>query len=284
MPPPQLPPLPPGPLTLAAARQLGLSDHQWRLKGLRRQTQTVRTLTEPESAHERAALFALALPADCAFSHVTAAQLWGLPLPSAPEGQEDLDVIRATGRGRIERHGCIPHHGAERRELEVLGGLRVTGLADTWVDLGEVMARGLDTTDLVVAGDEVANRRPVAPLAEVLTRERSTAASGRAAATRTATACSPTRAGGSWRSSRRTSSTRRDGYRPSPASPEPSFSTSPRCGSHDQPVERRQHAQRAACGIRVLPVLDGARGDPQGCRVRRGCGSPAPSCGRGTRP
>ena len=60
MPPPQLPTLPPGPLTLAAARQLGLSDHQWRLKGLRRQTQTVRTLTEPESAHERAALFALA--------------------------------------------------------------------------------------------------------------------------------------------------------------------------------------------------------------------------------
>ena len=47
-PPPQLPTLPPGPLTLAAARQLGLSDHQWRLKGLRRQTQTVRTLTEPQ--------------------------------------------------------------------------------------------------------------------------------------------------------------------------------------------------------------------------------------------
>ena len=76
-------------------------------------------------------------------------------------------MIRATGRGRIERHGCIPHHGAERRELEVLGGLRVTGLADTWVDLGEVMARGLGTTDLVVAGDEVANRRPVASLAVV---------------------------------------------------------------------------------------------------------------------
>ena len=107
---------------------------------------------------------------------------------------------------------------------------------------------------------------------------------GRAAATRTATACSPTRGGGSWRSSRRTSSTRRDGYRPSPASPEPWSSTSPPCGSPDQPVERRQHAHRAVCGIRVLPVLDGARGEPDGCRVRRGCGSPAPSCGRGTRP
>ena len=34
MPPPQLPPLPPGPLTLAAARQLGLSDHQWRTEGV----------------------------------------------------------------------------------------------------------------------------------------------------------------------------------------------------------------------------------------------------------
>src|SRR6187200_1745290 len=92
------------------------------------------------------------------------------PSASALKGQEGLDVIRATGRGRIERHGCIPHHGAERRELDMLGGLRVTGLADTWVDLGEVMARGLDTADLVVVGDEVANRRPVASLAAVLAR------------------------------------------------------------------------------------------------------------------
>ena len=46
----------------------------------------------------------------------------------------------------------------------------MTGLADTWVDLGEVMGRGLDVADIVVAGDEVANRRPVSLLADTLHR------------------------------------------------------------------------------------------------------------------
>ena len=169
MPSHHLPPLPPGPLTLAAARELGLRDHDWRGAGARR-TQTVRSHTEPTTTRERAALFMLALPTDCAFSHVTAAQVWGLPLARAVEDQDELDVIRASGRGRIERHGCLGHRGLERREIVTRYGLRVTGLADTWVDLGEVMSRGLDVTDLVVAGDAVANRRPVALLADTLSR------------------------------------------------------------------------------------------------------------------
>ena len=167
MSPPRPPPLPPGPLTLAAARQLGLHDHEWRLVGPLR-TQGVRSAARPVTTRERAELFALALPADCAFSHITAAQLWGLPLPRSMEGQEELDVIRATGRGRVERHGCLGHRGGEARTIVTLHGLRVTSLADTWVDLGEVMKCGLDVTDLVVAGDEVANRRPLAPLATTL--------------------------------------------------------------------------------------------------------------------
>ena len=161
------PALPPGPLTLAAARELGLRDHDWRTVGQRR-TQTVRSATEPATTRERAALFALALPGDCAFSHVTAAQLWGLPLPRALGEQEELDVIRPSGRGRVERLGCIGHRGAERRAIVALNGVRVTGPADTWVDLGEVMGRGLDVIDLVVAGDDVANRRTAVPLADVL--------------------------------------------------------------------------------------------------------------------
>ena len=79
MPPPELPPLPPGPLSLGAARELGLRDHQWRLSSLLRQTQTVRALTEATTTTERARAFALALPTDCVFSHVSAAQLWGIP-------------------------------------------------------------------------------------------------------------------------------------------------------------------------------------------------------------
>ena len=168
MPPPQLPPLPPGPLSLGAARRLGLSDHEWRLPGLRRRTQSVRSLSDPTTTRERAAAFALALPEDCVFSHVTAAQLWGLPLPRTLEAQVALDVIRPTTRGRIERRGCISHRGTDRRATVTVAGLRVTDLADTWVDLGEVMSRGLDVDDLVIAGDVVTNRCAVESLHEVL--------------------------------------------------------------------------------------------------------------------
>src|SRR4051812_4934278 len=119
MPPPQPPPLPPGPLTLTAARRLGLRDHQWRGAGPLR-TQGVRSAAEPLTTRERARLFALALPPDCAFSHITAAQLWRLPLPRPVEGQAELDVIRDTRRGRVERHGCVGHRGGEARTLVTL--------------------------------------------------------------------------------------------------------------------------------------------------------------------
>ncbi len=160
---PHLPPLPPGPLSLAQARRLGLADHQWRLPDLRRTTRSVRSIAEPTTTRQRAAAFALALPADVVFSHLTAAQLWGLPLPAHLEAQVALDVMRPSGSGRIERRGCVSHRGAERRRTTTLHGVRVTSLVDTWVDLGEVAGRGLGRDDLVVVGDVVAGRCASAP-------------------------------------------------------------------------------------------------------------------------
>ena len=161
--PPDLPPLPPGPLSLAAARRLGLSDHQWRLPQLVRTTRSVRSLAEPRNVRDRAQAYLAALPADVTFSHITAAQLWGLPLPLPLEEQVALDVMRETTRGRIERHGCISHRGGERRSSATVHGLPVTSLLDTWVDLGEVVPRGLGRDDLVVAGDVVATRTSRVP-------------------------------------------------------------------------------------------------------------------------
>jgi hypothetical protein len=153
--PPALPPL----LSLEQARRLGLSDHQWRAARLGRVTQSVRSLGTVSSTRERAAAYALALPTDVVFSHVTAAQLWGLPLPADLGAQILLDVMRPTGRGLVERLGCTGHRGAERRSVTTVHGIRVTSLADTWVDLGEVVPRGLDLDDLVIAADEVLSRR-----------------------------------------------------------------------------------------------------------------------------
>lgn len=155
---PELPALPSGPLTLEQARRSGLSDHQWRAAQLERVTRSVRSLGAVSTPRERAAAFALALPSDAVFSHVTAAQLWGLPLPKDLEGQVVLDVMRPSGRGLVERQGCLGHRGGERRAATTVHGIRVTSLADTWVDLGEVVPRGLDLDDLVIAAAEVLSR------------------------------------------------------------------------------------------------------------------------------
>ncbi|MGL5818859.1 MAG: hypothetical protein ACRCYR_14925 [Phycicoccus sp.] len=165
---PQLPVLPSGPLSLDAARKLGLSDHQWRLTPLQRITQTVRDVVSPGTPAARAAAYALALPDDVVFSHVTAARLWGLPLPRHLEARVELDVQRRSGRPAIERRGCISHRGLESRSVSVLDGLRVTSLADTWVDLGEIATRGgFGRDDLVVAGDAALGRHvPTASPAE----------------------------------------------------------------------------------------------------------------------
>ena len=123
----------------------------------------------PANVRDRAQAYVAALPADVTFSHITAAQLWDLPLPLPLEEQVALDVMRETTRGRIERHGCISHRGGERRSSATVHGLPVTSLLDTWVDLGEVVPRGLGRDDLVVAGDVVATRTSRVPPGSAIT-------------------------------------------------------------------------------------------------------------------
>lgn len=126
---------------------------------------------EPTSLRERATAWAAALPPDAAFSHVTAAVLLGLPLPSAFEADPVLDVMRPSDRTPTRRRGCRGHRGLEVRCVVDVRGLRVTGPADTWCDLGELVGHGIDVDDLVVAGDALLGRcgpDPVRGLGDVL--------------------------------------------------------------------------------------------------------------------
>ena len=127
----------------------GLSDHQWRLKGLRRQTQTVRTLTEPGSATSGGPVRP-GPTGGCAFSHVPRLSS-GAFRSSAPEGQEDLDVIRPPGAvasSGTAASRTTARNGASRGPRRAAGDLPRRHR----VDLGEVMASGLDTPSLVGRG------------------------------------------------------------------------------------------------------------------------------------
>ena len=114
------------PFTVREARAAGLRYDQLRAAPVHAPTWAVRCLEEPGSLPARVAAFARGLPDDVAFSHVTAARLWQLPLPSHLEQEDaDLDVIRDSAKERIRRRRCRGHRGLERREVVELDGLRV---------------------------------------------------------------------------------------------------------------------------------------------------------------
>lgn len=146
-----------GAFTVAEGARAGLGEGRMYGSDLSRPTHGVRATHEPTTLRDLAATTALALPDDSAFSHLTAARLWGLPLPDRRAGElagQPLDVMRPTSSARIRRAGCHGRRGLEARQVQLHRGVRVTGLADTWCDLGEVLA--LD--DLVVVGDAVVTR------------------------------------------------------------------------------------------------------------------------------
>lgn len=135
------------------ARTLGHSDWRTRPSRMLTPTKGVRSLEMIAGLGARAGAFALAMPDDVAFSHTTAALIHGLPLPSTLQSERDLHVMRETSRPPIERAGCVSHRGLERRETVSVNGLRVTSLADTWLDLVEGFFRRIDLSDAVMMGD-----------------------------------------------------------------------------------------------------------------------------------
>ena len=146
------------PFTVGELRDAGLPPSRLRHAALHIPTRSVRSTSPVETTAQRAAAFGRALPRDCAFSHLTAAVLLGLPLPGALESSCVLDVMRDTDRARIRRTGCVGHRGLESRSVVEVAGLRVVAPVDTWCDLGELVGRGLTADDLVVAGDAIVNR------------------------------------------------------------------------------------------------------------------------------
>lgn len=153
-------PLPEGlrdrPITPALARDAGVPVSRLTRGDLTTVTRGVHLPTTPETLQDRALAFSAAMPAEQhAFSHVTAAQLSRLALPSELEKQENLDVLWPTKRGRVRRDGCWGHRGLESRQVIRVAGVAVTDLADTWCDLGEVVRRGLARDDLVIVGDQI---------------------------------------------------------------------------------------------------------------------------------
>ena len=143
--------------TVAQARAAGVGRGRLRSPDLTSPLHAVRSATPggaAEGVTELATAAQLVLPGDSAFSHCTAAAVWGMPLPHDLEHARPLHVMRRSDRNPVQRPQVRAHRGLGSRRVSTVSGLRVVSAVDTWVDLGEL----LGVEDLVVVGDWIARR------------------------------------------------------------------------------------------------------------------------------
>jgi very-short-patch-repair endonuclease len=98
-------------------------------------------------------------------SHLSAAVLWGFPLPAALERLGIIHVTSLPGRRAVRRKNVVGHQQALGPE-EIVDGRRVacTSPLRTWFDLAGI----LSVDELVVAGDFLFRRRnPLSTPAEL---------------------------------------------------------------------------------------------------------------------
>ena len=109
----------------------------------------VRSTTEPFDTQTRCRAYASKMRRDAMFSSVTAARLWGIPLPLWVR-DDVVHVATAHGTARPGGRGVVGTQfmPGSVRSVE-LAGLRVLSPEDTWASLAPV----LGLADLVAAGD-----------------------------------------------------------------------------------------------------------------------------------
>lgn len=144
--------------TVAEGRAAGLTYAQMRRSCAARPFHGVRVIGTggriDDGLLDRCADLRVVLPAAAAFSHTTAARLWGMPLP--PRLSDDLHVL-VPGAVPVRRSGVVGWtRGGDVPQAVLLGGLPTTTPADTWVTLATMTAgRGGRVTRewLVAIGD-----------------------------------------------------------------------------------------------------------------------------------
>lgn len=129
----------------------GLTQGRMRGRDLARPFAGVRISANVVLTHFlRCAALATRLAAEHAFSHTTAAALWGLPLPDDEDDLRPLHVTGFDGRQPPRMPGVIGHRtwdGTIRR-IDA-AGLPVVDAESTWLQLGAM----LSFEDLVACGD-----------------------------------------------------------------------------------------------------------------------------------
>jgi hypothetical protein len=112
----------------------------------------VRSVSHPEGLLERCLAYRNRMADDQFFSHVTAAALYGVPLPLRLERHTKLDVTGRTQRPRLEG---VRGFRSLSTPTQVVNGLLVTEVTHLLGELASVLSH----EDLVIAADALTRRK-----------------------------------------------------------------------------------------------------------------------------
>lgn len=144
-----------GPFTLSQARDAGVSKRRTRARDLAIPCRGVRrSAGGDDSLLER--VRALVAITGAVASHLTAAALWGFPLPLSLQDHAVIHLTHRKGHRAVRRVGVCGHQ-SDLRGDEVTQGrfIACTSPLRTWFDLALI----LDEDDLVIAGDHLLRRQ-----------------------------------------------------------------------------------------------------------------------------
>jgi len=149
-----------------AADRAGVHRERLRRSDLVRPTRSVRWYRRrPLTGIDRIRAFRPVLGPGQFISHLSAAVLWGLPLPRDQPGDDPVHVTSVRPSAQMRREGVVGHRTTEDRATVVSRwGMPTSAPATTWVECGSLL--GLD--DLVVLGDAVLSSRACATTVQAL--------------------------------------------------------------------------------------------------------------------
>lgn len=149
----------PGALTevsfpVSKAARLGVGSGRLRGADLDRPFHGVRAEgTDLTRLVERCRALSHVLGAHHVFSHLTAAELWRMPLPAAAAHGSPLDVLSVDGRDGVRRPGVTGRSTRSHPERRRHRGLSLTSPAEVWCQLADPALSDITRDWLVAIGD-----------------------------------------------------------------------------------------------------------------------------------
>ena len=151
--------------TLADARAVGVSQKRLRAGDLEIPFRGVRAVAGGDSELGKLVrAYAARMPAGQFFSHTTAAQLIGMPLPRRAVSAPSVHVSAVAPERAPRMNGVVGHTASVRPELWIIDGITMSSPVTTWCSL----ATTLSVDDLIAAGDYLlGSLRPPSTMAEL---------------------------------------------------------------------------------------------------------------------